>query len=177
MMTPAERETLLMRFAETRERVLRNLRGLSPEQMLYRPEPSQWSVAEIVEHLVVVENHLVGEIEKLVQRQPDFSKQSAMADADVFTQAGTTVRRIEAPAGAVPTFRWPPEELLREFETTRQRTCDFAAATDADLRRHFMPHVSLGQLDGYQWLLLVAAHCQRHCAQSERVKASPGFPQ
>lgn len=176
MMTPAERETLLMRFAETRERVMRNLHGLSPEQMLYRPDTGQWSVAEIVEHLVIVENHLVGEIEKLVQGQPDPSKRSAMADGDVFAQAGTVLRRIQAPAGAVPTFRWPPEELLREFETARQRTRDFSATTGADLRLHFMPHPSLGQLDCYQWLLLVAAHCQRHCAQSERVKASPGFP-
>jgi uncharacterized damage-inducible protein DinB len=177
MMTPAERETLLMRFAETRERVSRNVHGLSKEQMLYRPEPGQWSVAEIVEHLVVVENHLVSEIEKLVKLQPDPSKRNAMADADVFAQAGTVLRRIEAPVGAVPTFRWPPEELLSEFETTRQHTRDFAATTDAELRRHFMPHPSLGPLDCYQWLLLVAAHCQRHCAQSERVKASPGFPQ
>jgi hypothetical protein len=28
----------------------------------------------------------------------------------------------------------------------------------------------------YQWLLLIAGHCDRHRVQSEEVMASPGFP-
>jgi len=175
-MTPAERQDVLMRLEESRERLLRNIDGLSAEQMLYRAQPGQWSVAEIVEHLVIVERHLVGAIEKLVQGLPDASKRSGMSDAEMFVLVATPVRRIEAPASAFPKSRWPPEELSGEFEAARQRTREFAAATDADLRSHCMPHPTLGDLDCYQWLLLVGAHCQRHCAQSERVKASLGFP-
>lgn len=38
MVTPAEREYLLTQLAETRERVLRTLQGLSREQLVYCPE-------------------------------------------------------------------------------------------------------------------------------------------
>jgi hypothetical protein len=65
---------------------------------------------------------------------------------------------------------------LQEFEAARERTRDFAASTQADLRRHFFKHPIFGDLDLYQWLLMIAAHCDRHRVQSEEVMASPEFP-
>ena len=34
----------------------------------------------------------------------------------------------------------------------------------------------LGPLDGYQWLVFIAAHTERHLAQLREVKADPKFP-
>jgi len=48
--------------------------------------------------------------------------------------------------------------------------------TQDDLRGHSIEHPLLNQLDAYQWILLIAAHSERHTAQIEEVKASPGFP-
>ena len=76
-----------------------------------------------------------------------------------------------------PTNRWPEfEELMRQFENTRERSVNFAAATEADLRSHFSPHPFLGDLDCYQWLLFMGLHCERHVRQMEEVKADMGFP-
>jgi uncharacterized damage-inducible protein DinB len=175
-MTLAEREFAVKQLDQTRERLLRLLQGLSRDQLLYRPQLGRWSVAENVEHLVVVEKRLVGAIERLSQEPPDFSKRRAMDDGEVIKQVGTVVERVQSPAHSLPTLRWPAEELLREFQTTRQRTRDFTSATNSDLRRHFIPHFLFGDLDCYQWLLLIGAHCNRHGAQSEAAKASPGFP-
>jgi hypothetical protein len=93
----------------------------------------------------------------------------------VLRQVGNVVNPVQAPPHALPTLRWPAESLSREFETARQRTRDFAAATSADLRHYFMRHFIFGDLDGYQWLLLIGAHSRRHSAQAEAVKASTGF--
>ena len=41
---------------------------------------------------------------------------------------------------------------------------------------HFAPLGPLGDLDGYQWLLLLASHTDRHVAQMQEVKAQPGYP-
>jgi len=65
---------------------------------------------------------------------------------------------------------------LQQFAAARKRTSEFAAATNADLRRHFLPHPVFGDLDCYQWLLLLGAHCDRHRVQSQEVKASAEFP-
>jgi uncharacterized damage-inducible protein DinB len=177
-MTSAERESLLKNLAKSRERLLLMAQGLSREQLHYRPGPGRWTVAECVEHIVTVEERLLGRIQKTLQAPPDSSKHSAMEgkdDAMVDGVAGR-VARFQAPEVVVPTGRWPDEQLLKEFDAIRQQTREFAASINADLRRHFFKHPVLGELDLYQWLLLIAAHCDRHRAQSEEVMASPGFP-
>jgi uncharacterized damage-inducible protein DinB len=176
--TPAERESALQNLAESRERLLRMAQGLSSEQLHYRPAPGRWTVAECVEHIATVEGRVLGRIQKTLEQGPDPSKRSAVEGQEDLMVAGAVARvaRFQAPEVLVPTGRWPDEQLLQEFEAARQQTRDFAASTQADLRRHFFKHPVFGELDLYQWLLLIAAHCDRHRAQSEEVLASPGFP-
>ena len=45
------------------------------------------------------------------------------------------------------------------------------------LRAHFFPHIAFGDLDCYQWLLLVGQHSLRHALQIEEIKASAGYPE
>lgn len=176
MITPGEREFALNLLDETQARVLRLMQGLSPEQLLYRPEPRCWSVAENVEHLVITERRLITAIEKLLLGPPDPAAQCSMADHELLGRIRTPVHPVQAPAFALPTLQWPAESLSTEFATTRARTREFTAATTGDLRRYFLRHFVFGHLDGYQWLLLVGGHAHRHSVQAEAVKASPGFP-
>ena len=37
-------------------------------------------------------------------------------------------------------------------------------------------HPALGELDGHQWVMLIAAHGARHTAQIEEVKSAPDYP-
>jgi uncharacterized damage-inducible protein DinB len=177
-MTSAERELLLKNLAESRERLLLMAKNLSREELHYRPAPGRWTVAECVEHIVTVEKRLLGAIQKTLETAPDSSKRSAMDGQDEALIAGLVARviRFQAPEPVLPTGRWPDEQLLQEFEAARVQTRDFAAITTADLRRHFFKHPVIGELDLYQWLLLIAGHCDRHRVQSEEVMASPGFP-
>ena len=177
-MTPDERELALHHLAESRERLLRMAQGLSREQWHYRSAPGRWTVAECVEHIVTVESRVLDRIQKSLEKGPDPSKRSAMEGQDdvMFAGAEARVTRFQAPEVLIPTGRWPDEQLLQEFEAARQQTRDFAASTQADLRRHYFKHPIFGELDLYQWLLLIVAHCNRHRAQSEEVMASPGFP-
>jgi uncharacterized damage-inducible protein DinB len=177
-MTSAERESLLKHLAESRERLLRMAQGLSREQLHYRPAPGRWTVAECLEHIAFVEARVLGFVQKTLETVPDPSKRSALEGKDdvLFVNVAGRVTRFQAPDYVAPTGRWPDEQLLKEFEAARQQTRDFAASTDADLRQHFYKHPVFGELDMYQWLLLIAAHCDRHRAQSEEVMASPGFP-
>ena len=40
--------------------------------------------------------------------------------------------------------------------------------TDDPLRLHTWPHPAYGEIDGYQWLLMLAHHVDRHVRQMER---------
>ena len=177
-MTSAERESLLKNLAESRERLLRVAQGLSREQLHYRPTPGRWTVSECVEHIATVERRVLGSIQKTLETGPDSSKRSAMEGKDDAMVAGVAGRvvRFQAPEFLVPTGRCPDDQLLKEFEGARRQTQEFAAGTRADLRRHFYKHPVFGELDLYQWLLLISAHSERHTAQIEEVKADPNFP-
>jgi uncharacterized damage-inducible protein DinB len=179
MMTAAERETVLKHLAESRERLLGTVGGLSPEQLHYRPTPGRWTVSEIVEHLTTAEGRVLGLIQKTLSEGPNPAKRSTMEGQDSALIEGVVgrIQRVQAPEYLQPKGRWPDDQLLNAFEATRRQTRDFATTTDGDLRRHFYPHPVIGELDLYQWLLLISAHCDRHRAQSEEVIASTGFPQ
>jgi uncharacterized damage-inducible protein DinB len=176
MISPAEREFVLQLLDQSGARLLDLIQELSPEQLSYRPGPGHWSVADNVEHLLVSEKRLLPAIEKLLQEPPDLEKQSALSDAEVLRRVGTVVERVQAPPHALPTSRWPAQEISREFEVVRANTRGFAAATKGDLRHHYIRHFLFGELDCYQWLLLLGAHSNRHRAQAEAVKTSAGFP-
>ena len=177
-MTSAERELALQNLAESRERLLRMAHDLSREQLHYRCAPERWSVAECLEHIVTVEKRLLDRIQTTLEKGPDSSRRSALEGQDdkMVADAVARVRRFVAPEILAPSGRVPDDRLLPEFEAARQRSCDFAASTQADLRSHFFKHPIFGDLDLYQWLLMIGAHCDRHRVQSEEVIASEGFP-
>jgi DinB superfamily len=174
-MTPAERERAVAYLAETRENLLRTARNLSPTQLQYKPAPDRWSVAECLEHIVVVEDVILANIHKSLQQPPDSTK-PVMGDDGV---TGTVVDRsfrVQGPDRLMPSGRWGHDQLLSEFEAARKRSSDFAASTTAPLRQHGYAHPLFGHLDCYQWVLLIGGHGERHRLQAEEVMADAGFP-
>ncbi len=174
-MTPGERERAINALSESRGRLLATVQRLSPSQLAYKPAADRWSVAECVEHIILVENSILGAVEKTVQ-QPADSPQTVVEDDALVTKVVDRGERMKGPERLMPTGRWPHDQLFGEFESVRKRTSEFAATTDARLRESAFPHPYLGPLDCYQWLLLIAAHGERHRAQAEEVVASAGFP-
>jgi|SRR5215472_11988523 len=173
-----ERTRLTQYLEDTRERLLRSPRSLTPEQLDYKPAPERWSVGEILEHLAIAESRLLPRIEEVLRGSTDPTKRSAWEGRDeaLLQFIASRAPRIQAPDPIQPTGRWRGEELLGQLEAVRQRTSEFAATTHAELRRYFSTHPVLGELDCYQWLLIAGAHFERHCAQVEEIMADANFP-
>lgn len=177
-MTPADRERAVSYLAQTRDNLLRATSGLSPAQLQFKSAPDRWSVAECLEHIITVENRVFDGISNAIAQPADSSKRSAYDGRDDELVQIVTDRssRRQAPEAALPASRWTPDQLVREFQTTRKRTIDFASATESDPRQHFFAHRAFGELDCYQWLLLLAGHGDRHRAQIEEVLSAGNFP-
>jgi DinB superfamily len=177
-MTPAERERAVAYLAETRENLHRSTKNLSPTQLQFKPAPDRWSVAECLEHIVIVEAFILSTINSTLQ-QPPGSFKSAMSD-DVLDErlkkATERATRVKAPANLEPTGRRPHDQLHSEFDAARKRTAEFVSSTNAPLRQSGFPHPILGNLDCYQWVLLIGGHGERHRAQAEEVMADANFP-
>lgn len=174
-MTPAERQRALADLENTRETVRQAMRGLSSSQLHYKPTPDRWSLAELLEHVIVVEGRVRDRMEKALQQAPSNVK-PAVDDETAVRLAADRTGKLKAPDPVTPSGRWTDDRLLQEFEAARTRSIDFARDTTADLRCRAFLHPFFGDLDCYQWLLLIPAHCRRHLAQAEEVMADPNFP-
>jgi DinB family protein len=161
---------------ETRDGLISAVKGLSEAQWNFKPAPDRWSVAEIVEHLALVEGFAKSVLDKMPQAPPPADGFNA-AEVDAMILAKVPIRspRYTAPSGAQPTGRWTPGEALEIFVATRRHVAE-ALHDTAELRRHTVPHPALGPLDGYEWVLAAAAHSLRHTGQIQEVKADPHFP-
>ncbi len=178
-MEATERERVVQYLAETRERLVLTLEGLSEGQRNFRPAQDRWSIADCVEHITVVETSVLRSIQQVLQSQPQPERQIEAQGKEqvILERVPARERRVKGPLEVMPQGRWPDfEELLRQFEATRERSVRFSAVTQADLRNHFFTHPFLGLLDCYQWLLFLSAHCERHVRQMEEVKADPLYP-
>ncbi len=177
-MKSPELERAVSYLTQTRDNLLRAASGLSPAQMRFKPAPDRWSIAECLEHLVTVENRAIDGISNALRQPADSSKRSPFdgRDDELLHIAADRTNRRQAPEAVQPSGRLPHDQLLREFEASRQRTIDLAATTERDPRQHFFAHRAFGELDCYQWMLLIAAHGDRHRVQIEEVLARLDFP-
>jgi hypothetical protein len=83
--------------------------------------------------------------------------------------------KLQAPEPLVPTNRFgSPQGSVKHFLESRDKTEDFVKTTPG-LRDH-VSDSPLGKLDGYEFVLLIAAHSERHTKQILEVKADPNYP-
>src|SRR5580658_4584173 len=142
-MEATERKLVLEHLAQSRERLLQAVDGLSAEQRTFQPAEDRWSVAGNVEHIILVESFVFQTMQHVLKAQPEPAEKQIEVrrkDPIVFERVPARTRRVMGPEAVHPKNRWPDfEELLRQFEATRQRSVTFAIGTEADLRSHFFP--------------------------------------
>ena len=167
-----------------RDRVLAATAGLSDVQWGYRTAEGTWSIAEIVEHMVIVQELVLGPIAAGLAGAPETAGlDTATIDEIVKTKLPDRSRKYPAPEMARPRGQWTRAESLERLGANTRRLTERLETADG-LRLHRVPApplraVSGGAhelMDGYQWLLATAAHTERHLDQILELKAQPGFP-
>lgn len=96
-------------------------------------------------------------------------------DQAVVTMIPDRTHNAQAPEPLVPTNRFgSPDGSLKHFVKSRATTEQFLR-TATGLREHVM-NGPVGIMDGYEFILFIAAHSERHTKQINEVKAEPNFP-
>jgi hypothetical protein len=176
-LSQAERDGAVKHLAETRQKFLDSIDGLSDAQWTFKAGPDRWSIAEVAEHIAISESTILQLIrEKILSAQPA-PPEARQPDEKVIAGVTDRTERFQAPEFLRPTNRWSTRDaLVKDFLAARDTTTTYVQTTSDDLRGHAAPHPVLKTLDGYQWVLLLSAHSARHTAQIEEVKTSAGYP-
>jgi len=161
----------------TRARLVAAVENLSGEQHTFRTAPGRWSVAELVEHLAIVEGNVVGLLQKLLGKSEEAGAAAATVP-DLFADPvsieefveRSRVAKYEAPERIRPTGLPLADSLARLRDSRAALHALRPRVERADGRALRFPHPAWGPLDLYQWLLFVGAHEDRHLAQIEALK-------
>jgi hypothetical protein len=177
-LAPADRASGVKFLETTRDGVVEATKGLSEAQWKFKAGPDRWSVAETLEHIALAEDYIFGITSEKVMKAPagapdrDYKK----VDAMVLAMIPDRSHKAQAPPPLVPTGRWTPAETLDHFLKSRAKTIEYMRTTP-DLREHVVTEDPLNQpMDGYEFLLFIGAHSERHTKQILEVKADPNFP-
>jgi hypothetical protein len=184
-LTPSEIDQAHLYLDQTRNGVIGATKGLSEAQWKFKPAPDRWSIAEIVEHMVVVQELVLGPVREQLAKTPVVSadRDYKHVDAVIVNQIPDRLQKFHAPEMLQPTGRWEPSVALDRLLKNYARLSEYLDSTP-DLRQHLvdappLKAVSRGaydSMDGYQWVLAAAAHTERHTKQILEVKADPNFP-
>ncbi|HEX8499255.1 MAG TPA: DinB family protein [Pyrinomonadaceae bacterium] len=164
----------------TRERLLRAVEGLGDERQHFRPAPDRWSVAQLCEHLSMVEGNVAGLLGKVLGKAEeagaprDAGAPFAPVSIEEFVERSRGVK-IEAPEAVRPGDSRPLSESLAALAGSRAALHALRPRIErADGHALRFPHPGWGPLNLYQWLLFVGAHESRHLAQIEALKEAMG---
>jgi len=178
-------------IAQARKLIEQTLNGvigatkrLSDAQWRFKPSPEEWSVAENLDHMVIVQGRVLDGILTRLADAPaaPAGRDNQVIDAMVIHQIPTRLDKFKAPEVVAPVGEIVPDEKLEQLKANCKRLSE--RLEGSGLREHAVEApplraISKGAydlMDGYQWILAAAAHTERHTKQVLEVMANPGFP-
>ena len=186
MTKPIPAETHLARVeAQARENTERGRRlvaGLSPDDLLWRPEPSRWGVADCLEHLISTGSAYHPRVQGALAKAPP-PPRTATYRPRVLGRLFLRGAGPEAPVrirARGPFAPGPPRpDAFQRFEAQQEELLELIErAGRADLQRTSVPSplTRLLTLTLGECLEMLVQHQVRHLDQAKRVLTEAGHP-
>jgi hypothetical protein len=179
-LTPDDRALLTQHLSRTRDLLLNEISSLRVDQWMFRPDEETWSIAECADHVLTIERRIFSMVSKVMQAAPPDPARGAQVQhktSKLLAAVPARETRVKVPAGIENhTHSATPEDFIPPFEERRALVLRYVAETQDPVHDRVSPHIVFNDLDGCQWLLMIALHSQRHAAQMAEVKAHPRYP-
>ena len=163
---------------EKRTELLKSFADVPGDRLCRRATEDTWSVAEILEHLRMVEAGVARLITKRVGQARDAGLGDEKSTATVLPTFAQHKAKLEqgvmvAPATVLPRANIDISEAVEGLESSREALRAAAvSANGLSIGEIKHTHAILGELDLYQWLIFVGEHEARHRKQIERTLKS-----
>lgn len=171
-MTDGERQRLLAHLAMTELWLVKELEGLSPAQMAFQMTPDSWSIQEVVEHLAIAEPQYWQQVQDSLAQPLGYKSEAT--DAAILWYGIDRTNRARTGEARVPKGKYATaRDSLADFRKLRTTIVQYAKSSQDDVRGR---QLKGGNMDVYQWLLMISSHSQRHILQIHEIKAHANYP-
>jgi hypothetical protein len=177
---PHPRTTELLQHLEQNRAILREALDAAPLPLRERkPAPERWSVAEVLEHLAIVEQQIGALLQRGLRRTtadgplpPDTDHTPVVPTIDA-TQLLDRERRLQARQPVLPSRGLTADQAWRELDASRAKLREVVLAADGLVTTSIRaPHPFLGELTFHQWIAFVGFHEARHATQIRSTTAA-----
>jgi hypothetical protein len=160
-----------------RERFAAAVASVNDEQANFRSNDNEWTIAEIAEHVGIVNGGMLRVTHKLL-KQAEANAKPAPADLQLdFTFTADNPPKFQAPDTVCPKGGVGISESLGNIQSALAGFAEIKSRLEAvDLSEHLFPHPALGPISAYRWMILLGEHLDLHRRQIERIKTAAGFP-
>jgi hypothetical protein len=173
-LSDGDRNRLLAHLRMTEGWLTAEVEGLTPAQLRYRTTPESWTIMDVVEHLAVAEPQYWQQVQKSLERPVVQGYRPEATDAEILWYGIDRSHRQKTGDARVPAGKYAEvKDSLAAFRTLRATMVEQAKTTRDDLRGRALVD---GNMDVYQWFLMISSHAQRHVLQIREIKESPGYP-
>lgn len=166
----------LKRFEESTNHYLQELNGFSMEQLKLQPNENEWSLGQMVLHLINSALFMQLRNAELCLAQAADStvstEEKTEAGRTVFDQGSFPPVRIQVPPSPQYTPQQPEskEQLIQGLNAILQRMKEIGPMLDQATLQNTVSHPRFGALNAREWFLLVEMHYRHHLLQKDRLK-------
>jgi hypothetical protein len=162
-------KSTLKRLDTVHQQLTSTIGAVDPALLVKRPAENEWSVAQVVEHLCLVEGAVTKYLKSKLDQPP--VKVSWLKKLLPMRIVSLRMKRIQAPKIVEPGTDLPPmPELLQKYDQLRLQTKALCNEVGQErLSGICMKHPFFGDMDGAAAVKMVAFHEQRHLKQIREI--------
>ncbi len=165
-------DAIVARLNRTRADLLAVAEAIPAERWKKQPPQGGWSAGEVIAHLTMVEQAILGGAERTLQKEPTPIPLWKRLHLPPLVSEWRTFKR-QTPIPLDPALVEDKQAMLDRFQVLRARTLAFIQTNrHCDVSRWRYPHPFFGSLNIYSWLKNIYHHEIRHTKQLREIARS-----
>lgn len=158
----------LKRLDTVHEKLSMAIRTTNPSLFSKRPSENEWSIAEVVQHLCLVEEHVFKDLKKSLASGP--AKVGFLKKLIPMRLVSLRLVKVKAPKAVRPNDPPAMDELLKTYDQVRAELKRLCAEHGRErLKEVCFKHPFLGDIDGVAAVSMVNFHEERHYKQIREI--------
>lgn len=175
--TDADRNYLVSNLERTKQEIIIETKNLSLQQWSYKADSTNWSIAQVLEHLGLYERIFMQEADIMLSSVPEPNLSAAALPDTSYINWMNDPGPHKAEWNADPMGFMEGSNNLSFFLYGRNNIIHFVSTTTYDLKAHYTYRWGNEKRRSIHALMVVHfAHTDRHLRQIKRIKAFENFP-